>query len=51
MSMNADDLSDYDRLNTEDDERQPARFTRPYDDVFDPDGNLLAPVSMLDDPS
>lgn len=41
------EMSDYDRL-AESDE---PRFSRTYDDVFDPDGNLLPPVSMLDDPS
>ena len=27
------------------------RFTKNYDDVFLPDGELVGPVSVLDDPS
>lgn len=27
------------------------RFGRPYDDVFNPDGSLIKPLSVLDDPT
>ena len=27
------------------------RFDRPYDDVFNPDGSLIRPMSVLNDPS
>lgn len=27
------------------------RFDLPYDDVFNPDGSLLEPLSVLDDPT
>lgn len=37
--------TDYDRQEDSD-----SRFTRLYDDVFDPDGNLIEPTSVLDDP-
>lgn len=37
--------SDFDREADSED-----RFPLRYDDVYDPDGNLLEPMSVLDDP-